>query len=187
MSRPQREWLAGAIYHVFTRGSNRQAVFLYDSDRVDLLACLARVVERYALECLAYGLMPNHCHYLFRIPDERLSCAMISLNGRYALRFNRRHERCAHLFRNRFGAVLQESNEQVLWTARYIVMNPVAADLCSHPEEWPWTSYRATAGLEPAPTFLSVDALLSYFGDTPQRAVGRYISFIGPVPKIASV
>ena len=178
MSRPRREWLGGGIYHVFTRGSNRQAIFLFDSDRADLLDCLSRVVERHALECLAFGLMPNHCHYLLRTPDERLSHAMRELNGRYALRFNRRNGRSAHLFRNRFGAVLQESSAQLLWTARYIVMNPVTADLCSHPEEWPWTSYRATAQLEPAPPFLSVDALLSYFGDTSQRAVDRYTRFV---------
>ena len=80
---------------MFSRGSNRQAVFVYDGDRIDLLECAACVVERHRIECLAYGLMPNHCHWLFRIPadDDRLSIAMKELNGRYA-----------HLFRNRFAA-----------------------------------------------------------------------------------
>jgi hypothetical protein len=122
--------------------------------------------------------MPNHCHYLFRIPDDRLSGAMKELHGRYALRFNRRYAREAHLFRNRFGAVLQETDDQLVWTARYIVVNPVTAGLCAHAAEWPWTSFRATAQLEPAPSFLSPETLLTHFGDTAHQAVERYVEFV---------
>jgi hypothetical protein len=39
----------GGIYHVFSRGSNRHALFLYDHDRIDLLEYTATVVERYEL------------------------------------------------------------------------------------------------------------------------------------------
>jgi REP element-mobilizing transposase RayT len=183
MSRPPREWIAGGTYHVFSRGSNKQAVFAYDSDRIDLLECAGHVVERHNLDCLAFGLMPNHCHWLFRIPadDNRLSIAMKELNGRYSLRFNRRYAREAHLFRNRFGAVRQDTHEQLLWTARYIARNPVEADLCSDPSELPWTSYRATAGLDTPPDWLAVSALLSYFGNTTDEAVKRYVAFVaGP-------
>jgi REP element-mobilizing transposase RayT len=179
MSRPRRDWIPGGVYHVFCRGSNRQAIFLYDSDRSDLLGCLAQVVKRYDLNCLAFALLPNHCHYLFKTPDTRLSNAMKELNGRYALRFNRRYKRDAHLFRNRFGAVLQESHEQLLWTARYIVMNPVESGLCAQPDEWPWSSHRATAGLDPRIPCLASDELLSYFADSPEEARRRYLAFVG--------
>lgn len=187
MGRPLREWVAGGVYHVFSRGSNRQAIFLYDSDRIDLLACFTRVAERYRLECLAYALMPNHSHYLLRTPDERLSQAMKELNGRYALRFNRRYGREAHLFRSRFGAVFQGTDEQLLWTARYIVVNPVEAGLCAHASEWPWTSYRATAHLGAPAPFLSVDALLSYFGDTSEEAVVRYVDYVDGARTVVGV
>jgi REP element-mobilizing transposase RayT len=176
-----REWIAGGIYHVFSRGSNKQAVFAFDSDRVDLLDCAARVVTRHRIDCLAFGLMPNHCHWLFRTAadDNRLSIAMKELNGRYSLRFNKRHGREAHLFRNRFGAVHQETQEQLLWTVRYIARNPVEAGLCADPSELRWTSYRATAGLDAPPHWLAVSTLLSYFGNTPDEAVSRYVEFVG--------
>ncbi len=167
--------MEGGIYHVFSRGSNKQAIFFFDEDRVDLLRCLARVVERHPIACLAYVLMPNHCHYLFRLTEGRLSPAMKELNGRYALRLNRRYRRTAHLFENRFGAVLQESTEQLLWTSRYIVRNPVRAGLCQHPAEWMWSSYRATAGIDPCPSFLSVAELLPYYADEPSRARATYV------------
>jgi REP element-mobilizing transposase RayT len=174
MARPRREFIAGGIYHVFSRGSNRQAIFAFDSDRVDFLRCLDRVVRRSEICCLAYCLMPNHYHLVVETRDGQLSRAMQALNGRYANRFNHRYERDAHLFKNRFGAVWQKTDSQLRWTLRYTVMNPVESGLCGAPEQWHWSSYRASAGLEPAPTFLDLRRLWSYFGDIPAKAVSVY-------------
>ena len=166
--------MPGAIYHVYSRGSNRQAIFVFDSDRTDFLTGLERALVRGRLRCLAYCLMPNHYHLVLETSDDNLSATMKAVNGRYALRFNRRYERDAHLFRNRFGAVLQESQDQLLWTLRYTVRNPVESGMCARPEEWPWSSYRACAGLEPAPAFLDVFGMLAYFGDVSGEARARY-------------
>src|SRR6185369_6383702 len=128
VSRPPRDWVPGGTYHVFSRGSNRHELFLNDVDRFELLDYTAVVVERYDLECLAFVLMRNHVHWLFTTPEQpldALSRALRDLNGTHSRRFNRRHGREAHAFRNRFGAVLQESEGQLLWTARYIVRNSV--------------------------------------------------------------
>jgi REP element-mobilizing transposase RayT len=174
MPRLPRSFVSGAIYHLFSRGSNRQAIFAFDSDRVDFLDCVSRVVQRHELRCLAYCLMPNHYHLVVETPNEGLSVAMKALNGRYSLRFNQRHHRDAHLFRNRFGAVLQDDLDQLLWTLRYVVRNPVEAGLCAGPGEWPWSSYRSCAGLEPSPGFLDAAGALSYFGDEYAEAMSRY-------------
>ena len=187
MPRSPRVWLPGGTYHVFSRGSNRHALFLYDHDREDLLDYAATVAERYELECLAYALMTTHYHFLFRTPDKQepvLSNALRDLNGTQSRRFNRRHGREAHAFRNRFRAVLQETSEQLLWTARYIVRNPVEAGLCGHPAEWPWTSYRATAGLETPLPFLSFRELLLLFGSTVEAARSRYVEFVRAEPGV---
>jgi len=187
MARAQRDFLPGAIYHVYSRGSNRQAIFSFDSDRMDFLMCLDRVVRRYELRCLAYCLMPNHYHLVLETPSGALSSAMKALNGRYALRFNRRYERDAHLFKNRFGAVLQDAESQLLWALRYTVRNPVESGLCAQPDEWPWSSYRACAGLEPAPLFLDLPHVLSFFGDTSRVAMSRYRDLVAGVPAYLSV
>lgn len=174
MARAPRDFVHGGAYHVYSRGSNRQAIFMFDSDRVDFLSCLDRVVRQYEVTCLTYCLMSNHFHLVVETRDAKLSQAMKALNGRYSLRFNRRHDRDAHLFKNRFGAVLQTSEPQLLWTLCYAVSNPVAKGMCANPEEWPWSSYRASIGLVDPPSFLAVDRLLSYFGDTSKQAVARY-------------
>ena len=103
---------------------------------------------------------------------------MKALNGRYALRFNRRYERDAHLFKNRFGSVHQATESQLLWTLRYVVRNPVDSGLCGGPDQWIWSSYRASAGLERAPRFLSVRRLLTHFGDPPDRARSAYRAYV---------
>lgn len=184
MPRSPRDFAPEATYHVFSRGSNRQAIFRYDSDRTDFLMCLEKVVSRYALRCTAYCLMPNHYHLLVETPDGALSAAMKELNGRYSLRFNKRHGRDAHLFRNRFGAVLQESESQLLWTHRYLVRNPVETGLCADPGEWPWSSYKACAGEEPAPAFLDLENALAHFGDRAETQMARYRTYVLGIPGV---
>jgi len=174
MGRAPRDFFAGGVYHVYSRGSNRQAIFTFDSDRVDFLGCLDRVVDRCQLSCLAYCLMSNHYHLVLLTHDGKLSRGVQALNGRYANRFNRRYGRDAHVFKNRFRASLQETQTQLLWTLRYTVVNPVKSGLCGSPDEWRWSSYRACAGIDAAPAFLDVDRLWSYFGDATEVAMARY-------------
>lgn len=172
---------------MFSRGSNRQAIFRYDSDRVDFLECVERVVHRHELTCFAYCLMPNHFHLVLQTPDGRLSDAIKALNGRYALRFNRRYGCDAHLFKNRFGAVAQTSDPQFFWTLRYSVRNPVDAGLCSEPAQWPWSSYRASVGEITPPAFLGVTKLWSYFADVPESARARYRALIASLDELEAV
>ena len=179
MGRAPREFVPWAVYHVFSRGSNRQAIFAFDSDRIDFLGCLARVIEIHDLRCFGYCLMPNHYHLVLQTLDGELSRAMKALNGRYALRFNQRHGRDAHLFKNRFGAVLQESESQLLQTIRYITRNPIDAGLCAQPEEWPWSTYRAVVGLDDVPAYLDVAGLRAYFGDEAGTGTARFRSLVG--------
>jgi putative transposase len=179
VGRPVRQFYAGGIYHVFSRGSDRRRIFSFESDHLEFLMCLERVITRRNLRCFAYCLMPNHYHLVLETGDGELSRAMQTLNGRYSLRFNKRYGRTSHLFKNRFGAVHQETTPQLLWTLRYVVVNPVESGLCEAAAEWVWSSYRASAGFERPPSFLDVERLLSYFGDGPQRARTAYRAFVG--------
>ncbi len=159
---------------------------MFDRDRYDILDLLARVVRDYQLVCHTYCLMTNHYHLVLGTPDARLSAAMKVLNGEYARRFDVRHRRTAHVFRNRFGSELIDNDEYLLSACRYVVLNPVRAGLCGHPAEWPWSSYRALAGLEPAPAFLAEQFVLSLFDDTSERARAAYRRFIADGLDVAS-
>ncbi len=178
MGRARRDWIGGAAYHVFSRGSNRQAIFLNDGDYVEFDLLLQQTFDKFELDFFAASLMPNHWHALVRSPDDGLSGFVQRLNHRYALRFNRRWNRSAHVFENRFGAVLQQSEPQFLWTLRYIVRNPVDAGMSGSVFDAPWTSFLATAGLATAPKHLCVDEILELFGGSRDAARRSYIEFV---------
>jgi putative transposase len=178
MGRPHRVEIPGATYHVSTRGSNREPIFWTDEDRWLFLRMVGIVTAKYAWTVLAYCLMTNHFHLVLQIAEAGLSAGMQWLNGTASRATNQRHGRSAHLFRNRFSSVLIESDAHLLVACRYVVLNPVRAGLCAHPEEWPWSSYRATAGLEPSPAFLADGELLRRFDPSVPEARRRYVEFV---------
>ena len=179
MTRPLRIQFPGGLYHVTARGNGRQPIFADDTDRERFLMVLTRVVARYHLFCHAHCLMGNHYHLLLETPDANLSRAMRQLNGVYSQAFNRRHERPGHVLEGRFHAQVVDKDAYLREVCRYIVLNPVRAGLVTHPREWPWSSYRATAGEVSSPPFLTVDWVLSLAG-TPTRAAAesRYRQFV---------
>ncbi len=179
MARPLRPQFPGAIYHVTARGNDHQTIFEDDADRSIFLIVLASVVARYRLRCHAYCLMSNHYHVLLETPEGNLSRAMRQVNGVYTQRFNRRHERCGHVLQGRFGARLVDDPAYLHEVCRYIVLNPVRAGLVTHPREWTWSSFRATAGESAAPGFLTTDWVRSLAEVSAPSAWGRaYVRFV---------
>ena len=155
------------------RGNERSPIYRDDGDRRRFLELVAHVRERYRWRILAYCLMTNHYHLLVQTPEPNLARGMRQLNGVYAQWFNRRHGRVGHLFQGRYGARLVQADEHLLAAVRYIVRNPVRAGLCRDPEEWRWSSHRATLGSEP-PWILDTLALLAHYGPTATAARERY-------------
>jgi REP-associated tyrosine transposase len=178
MARDLRLEFAGALYHLTARGNEQQAIFRDDSDRRWFLKLLAREVAQQRWQCHAYCLMGNHYHLLIETTEPNLARGMRRLNSAYAQGFNHRHGRVGHLFQGRYHSVLVEKESYLLEVSRYIVLNPVRASLVCTPEEWAWSSYRATSGLEPAPAFLQVDWLLGIFSDDIAMARPAYVRFV---------
>jgi len=167
----------GAIYHVTSRGNDRGEIFRDDHDRRAFLAFLAEVSRRFGWIVTAYTLMSNHFHLVIQTPSPSLSRGMQWLNGSYAACFNRRHQRWGHLFGQRFHAVLVQKETYYRQLLRYVVLNPVRAGMVDRPQDYPWSSFRSTAGLESAPQWLQVDQIAPLFGDQ-QSWRDNYRSFV---------
>ena len=178
MGRPPRAFVPGGIYHVTARGSARGTLFRADMDRVAFLGRLAAVTRCYELRCLAFCLMTNHYHALFQTPDDSLSAGLRDLHGGYARLCRSLYGTDAHVFRNRFGAEHIDSDEYLLTSASYLDLNPVRAGIVARPEEYAWSSYRALAGYDPIPVFLSPQLILSLLGRSPHAARLRYRAFV---------
>jgi len=178
MARPLRIEFPGALYHVTARGNARQDIFLDDEDRNRFLSVLEQVVSRFHLVVHAYCLMGNHYHLLLETPEGNLSKALRQLNGVYTQAFNRRHGRVGHVLQGRFKAILVERDSYLLELCRYVVLNPVRAKMTRKLHTYPWSSYRATAGMAPVPAYLSVDWVLSQFGRQRAAAQRKYQRFV---------
>src|SRR5438093_11434847 len=161
MARRLRILERDGIYNVGSRGNNKETMFRDATDWMEFLRLLAKVSIRYRWEGWAYCLMGNHFHLVVQLPHLCLSEGMQLLNAGYAIRTNIRYKRTGHLVRNRFYSQQVESEAHLLELCRYVVLNPVRAGLCRPPADWPWSSYRATAGLDPEPPFPFTNGTLS--------------------------
>ncbi|MDX8409689.1 MAG: transposase [Mariprofundales bacterium] len=178
MARPLRVEYPGAIYHITSRGNAQAEIYLDDADRQLFLDTLADVTHRFGWRCYAYCLMGNHYHLVIETPEPNLTLGMRQLNGVYSQRFNRSHHRVGHLFQGRYKAILVDREAYLLELCRYVVLNPVRAGMVADVRHWGWSSYRMTVGVKKAPSWLSVDWLLSQFGTERWRSVERYVRFV---------
>ena len=169
MARPLRIEFSGAVYHVTSRGDRRESIFEDDQDRLIFLGIVARTLSRFDGQMLAYCLMGNHYHFVLHTRKANLSSLMRHINGVYTQAFNRRHDKVGHLFQGRFKAILVDRDAYLLEVCRYVELNPVRAGATRKPQTWPWSSYRAHTGLEPAPEWLDVDGLHGYVLGRPVR------------------
>lgn len=178
MARTARGNLYPGAFHVASHGAGDRSIFLDDFDRVSFLRLLGSVVYRFRWICCAYCLMNNHYHLIVDTSADSLSGGMHVLHGVHARRFNTRHRRSGHLFREHFMSEPIGDDYRFLNVLRYIARNPVDAGICSHPGEWPWSSYSATAGITPAPAFLSIRPVLELFSLEGRRARNTYMDFV---------
>lgn len=179
MARPLRIQLPGLTYHIHARGNGRMTIYRDDRDREKFLELLAEVVQLFRLACAAFCLMRNHYHLVVTTADANLSKAMHALNGRYGQWWNRRHQHVGHVFQGRFGAKVVQQDVYLLTVCKYVVENPVRKKLVDSPAEWRWSSYRASAGIDPVPSFLRPGLLWQVLGDGDLAArTSRYRAFI---------
>ena len=157
MPRRRTPLIAGECYHLFNRGVNRQEIFFELENYLFFLRRMRRCLlgEGETFEVLdsttiiAYCLMPNHFHLLVQPHSDQLSRLMQRLSISYTKAINKRYGRVGPLFQGQFQAARVDRNEYLLHLSRYIHLNPVAAGLVEHPQDWEYSSFREYIGLRP--------------------------------------
>jgi putative transposase len=178
MPRPPRIQVVGGIYHINAGAIHDGRIFRDDADRDHWLGLLAGVIKSFLWECLMYCVLSTHFHLVIRLQAPTMASGMQYLNGRHAEWFNGRYERRGHAFGARYHAVLVETPGHALEVCRYVPNNAVEAGLAPTAEEWPWSSFAATIGLEQRPDWLKPDWVLTLFGTDMATARERYRRFV---------
>jgi hypothetical protein len=122
--------------------------------------------------------MDNHYHLIIETPEGNISRGMRQLNGVYTQYFNRRHKTVGHVFQGRFKTIMVDKESYLLSLCRYVVLNPVRIGVVERSGQWKWSSYRATTGEIKRAPFLTVDWVLSQFGNITSEAVVHYKRFV---------
>lgn len=189
MARKPRTLIEGGIYHVTSRGNERQAIFRDDRDRERFLERLADSSLSHQVRVYLYCLMPNHIHLLVETPLGNLDRFMSSLLTGYAVYFNRRHQRIGHLMQGRYGAQVVEGNEYLLKLSRYVHLNPVQVqaekeqplkERIKRLREFRWSSFREYTGKTKSCGWLTTGPVLAML-ESPRwegvrnKAYARYV------------
>ena len=179
MPRQARIDIAGGLYHVIARGTERREIFRDDSDCKEFYKRAAQAVMETGQKCLAWAFIPNHFHLLILRGKRPLSDTMRRLMTGYVGYYNRRYHRAGHLFQDRYKAILCQEEEYLLEVAAYIHLNPLRARLVKHYTElsgYKWCGQGEV--LAGGGGLISRDLLLEHFGDRENAAVRKYDLFV---------
>lgn len=174
MARFHRLNVADYPQHVMQRGNNRQSCFFEDADRAFYLKKLGEYAEKTETLVHAFVLMSNHVHLLLTptIPDG-VSKLMQCLGRSYVRYFNTKHQRTGTLWEGRFKSSLIQSSQYLLQVYRYIELNPVRANMVTHPLQYRWSSHHYNA-TNKTTSLLTPHSEYIELGKTPEARKSQY-------------
>ena len=168
------------IYHIITRGNNRQNVFQDDSDFQSYLSLIAKYKERYPILLFHYCLMNNHVHLLLKvIRSEDLKRFMQGVSQGFSRYYKQVNSYVGHLWQGRYKSFHIGKDSYLLECGRYIERNPVRAGMVTTPQDWPWSSYRHYAYGETDP-LIDEHGLYLDLGATPYAQQVNYRNYVLP-------
>lgn len=142
MANGPRLVMDNVMYHITTRGNQKQTTFIEDEDFEEYLDRVRRYKRKYSFSLYGYCLMPNHPHLVGEIEKkENLSKFMQCLTRSYSAYFNHKYDKVGHLWQGRFDNRIVMKDVYVVNCINYVELNPVRAGLVKLPHEYKWSSY----------------------------------------------
>lgn len=151
---------SGNMYHIYNRGINSCPIFTEATNYEHFQTLYEKHISPVA-DTFAWVLMGNHFHFAVRIKkldkfanedDEKtqkyINQRFSNLFNAYSKAFNKRYERSGSLFEHSFERKLIPDLDYLKKTILYIHDNPVHHGFCSHPLEYPWSSYLSYISLD---------------------------------------
>ncbi len=164
MPRQPRKFSNNGYLHIIVRGIGRQVLFEDKSDYSFYLSILDRFSKETGISVIAYCLMENHVHLLIYDKEGTTPLFMKKLGVSYSVFFNRKYDRCGHLFQDRYLSETIESETHLLTVFRYILKNPQKSKICAA-EEYQWSSYSL---YEAGNSFVNCELIRNMIGDNDQ-------------------
>jgi putative transposase len=149
----------------------------YDSyDRRTWQQLLSTAMSRYGSRLHLYCWMTNHIHMVLQCCDVPIFKTIHWAAGAYARIFNTKYAHVGHLFQDRYGSRLIDTDAYLMQLVRYIHVNPVDAGMVDAPGEYRWSSFQAYAHAC-EPDWLTSAFVLALFSDDPTTARVKMTAF----------
>ncbi len=146
-----KEYVPESYYHIYTRGANKQRIFIEASDYSYFIYLFDRYLSgekklsktgviyptyKDEVELISFCLMTNHIHmFIYQHENpESLRKLMSSLMTSYSKYFNAKYRRVGSVFESRYKAKRIDNDSYLMHVSRYIHMNPRR-----------WMSYRQSS------------------------------------------
>lgn len=135
------------VYHVLTRGNNKQDIFGDEEDFKKYIDILWKYKAKYLYKLYYYVLMTNHVHLVIETAEDggNLSQIMKGINLSYAQHYKKKYKYTGHFWQDRFKSIIISKDKYLLACGSYVELNPVRAGMVKDPKDYSWSSYNANA------------------------------------------
>lgn len=139
-------------YHINARVNNREEFHLPLNICWEFmgLECLFLNIV-YGVEFHALVLMPNHFHMILTVPEHDLGKVMNVFISTITRMSNLKSRRSGHLFGGPYHRSVIDSSRYFGHTLKYVYRNPVRAKLCTHVEDYPYSTLHGLLGFSHLP------------------------------------
>ncbi|HWR43601.1 transposase [Sporomusa sp.] len=175
MPRQARQSSQIGIYHIILRGINKQVIFEDDEDRQKFIRGLQFYKENCQTIIYGYCLMDNHIHLLLKEGKEPIAGFIKKVGVSYVAWYNRKYQRCGHLFQDRFKSEAVDNDQYLLTVLRYIHQNPLKAGIVDDLAKYAWSSYLEYTGNS---IMVETDFIVGIFGQEREKAVNHLKTFM---------
>lgn len=148
----EKIYVEDGYYHVYSRGINKQKVFLDDQDYKMFLSLFKRYLSdepttdskgreypwyHKNISLVAYCLMSNHFHaFVYQKEPHAIQELFKSVITAYGMYFNKKYDRQGPVFQSRYKASLILNDTYFEHISRYIHLNP------NNHMNYPYSSYQ---------------------------------------------
>lgn len=129
------------VFHVISRGNNKQWIFHDDKDFRKFLNILDLHKKSKPFHLYHYAILNNHFHLLLEpVPGQTITKIMQGVKLSYFYYYRKKYNYSGHLFQDRFKSILIEKDRHLLSCGAYIELNPVRAGITNKAEDYIYSS-----------------------------------------------
>ena len=143
MPRLPRSFYETSFFHIICQGLDKSYIFDHKEDIEKYITFMNKLKDEFNIHVIAYCVMNNHVHMLIETEVIRnMSLFMQKLNTKYANYYNKKYQHVGFVFRNRFKSEAIFSESYMYNCINYIFNNPVSANICQNPIDYPYSNIR---------------------------------------------